>query len=370
MGAFREVQGEGDQPQLETSIPATILRLSEARSDLAEVSFPSKSSAEDCPDIVTTESNETQPPLGSASGPSPSPTPVFALSIPSPMRSMSTVSWSDTVVSPIPSGASVAASDAEKQAAPSVHCSCFKNVPSDCDFGVLRDIMLPPGCVSLPRTSLLVEQIIGMTRPQPDSLMGVQSLTDEFSSSGDSPEESGMERRSVKDKADRDFDDYVRVYDGLARYRKRQCRYLSLGRSVSVQKVIELSLKAFQLPPDEAKDYCLIELNEKDGSEHSLHTAASFKSQLQYETRRPQIILRFRERLADKEYIQVYPGAIGQYTDIDLLPVSVPITRDTTSHDVISLALRRFGLEVSIVVSDTVLTISKRLTGQSFIACP
>lgn len=59
------------------------------------------------------------------------------------------------------------------------------------------------------------------------------------------------------------FLDYVRVYDGYARFRKRQCRYLSLGRSVSVLKVIELSLKAFQLPPDEANDYYLIEINEK-----------------------------------------------------------------------------------------------------------
>ncbi|CAL8105230.1 unnamed protein product [Calicophoron daubneyi] len=205
--------------------------------------------------------------------------------------------------------------------------------------------MLPPDCVSLPRTSLLVEQIIGMTRAQPETFVGVQSLTDEFSSSGDSPEESGLDRRSIKDKADRDFDDYVRVYDGMARYRKRQCRYLSLGRSVSVHKVVELSLKAFQLPPDEAKDYCLVELNEKDGSEHCLSGTSSFKSQLEFETRRPQIILRFRERHVDREYIQVYPGVIGQYAQTDLNPVSVPITRETSAHDVIILALRRFGLE-------------------------
>lgn len=32
--------------------------------------------------------------------------------------------------------------------------------------------MLPPYCVSVPRTSLLVEQIIGMCRPQPETLMG------------------------------------------------------------------------------------------------------------------------------------------------------------------------------------------------------
>ncbi|KAG5453586.1 Diacylglycerol kinase theta [Clonorchis sinensis] len=223
------------------------------------------------------------------------------------------------------------------------HFSCQKNLPIECDFGVLREIMLPPACVSLPRTSLLVEQIIGMTRPPPETLMGVQSLTDEFSSSGDSPEESGMDRRSIKERSD--FDDYVRVYDGMARYRKRQCRYLSLGRSVSVHKVIELSLKAFQLPPDEAKSYCLVELNERDGAEHVLVNTSSFKSQLQFETRRPQIILRVRERSVDREYIQVYPGAMGEQCDTDLAPVSVPVTRETTSHDAIVLALRRFNLE-------------------------
>ncbi|OON15116.1 diacylglycerol kinase catalytic domain protein, partial [Opisthorchis viverrini] len=223
------------------------------------------------------------------------------------------------------------------------HFSCQKNLPIECDFGVLREIMLPPACVSLPRTSLLVEQIIGMTRPPPETLMGVQSLTDEFSSSGDSPEESGMDRRSIKERSD--FDDYVRVYDGMARYRKRQCRYLSLGRSVSVHKVIELSLKAFQLPPDEAKSYCLVELNERDGAEHVLVNTSSFKSQLQFETRRPQIILRVRERSVDREYIQVYPGAMGEQCDTELAPVSVPVTRETTSHDAIVLALRRFNLE-------------------------
>ncbi|KAH8849095.1 Diacylglycerol kinase theta [Schistosoma japonicum] len=225
------------------------------------------------------------------------------------------------------------------------HYSCYKNISVECDFGVLRNIMLPPYCVSVPRTSLLVEQIIGMCRPQPETLMGVQALTDEFSSNGDSPEESGIERKSTKDKTDRDFDDYVRVYDGWGRFRKKQCRYLSLGRSVSVFKVIELSLKAFQLPPDEARDYYLVEVNEKDGSEHRLHSSGCFKSQLQFETRRPQILLRSRDRNQDREYIQTFPGTLDQFTDVELLPIQISVTRDTTVHDIIIQALKRFGLE-------------------------
>ncbi|CAH8469969.1 unnamed protein product [Schistosoma turkestanicum] len=225
------------------------------------------------------------------------------------------------------------------------HYSCYKNLSLECDFGILRNIMLPPYCVSVPRTSLLVEQIIGMCKPQPETLMGVQALTDEFSSNGDSPEESGIERKSTKDKTDRDFDDYVRVYDGWGRFRKKQCRYLSLGRSVSVLKVIELSLKAFQLPPDEARDYYLVEVNEKDGSEHRLHSSGCFKSQLQFETRRPQILIRSRDRNQDREYIQTFPGTLDQFTDVELLPIQISVTRDTTVHDVIQQALKRFGLE-------------------------
>lgn len=40
-----------------------------------------------------------------------------------------------------------------------------------------------------------------------------------------------------------------------------------------------------------------------------------------------------------------------QYADVDLQPISLPIMRETTSQDVISMALKRFGLEVSIRIS-------------------
>lgn len=96
----------------------------------------------------------------------------------------------------------------------------------------------------------------------------------------------------------------------MDRYRRHQCRYLSLGKNVSVRKVIELSLKAFQLPPDEENDFYLVEINERDGSEHRLDSNTSFKRQLQFETRRPQIILRYIEREENRDYINVYPGSL------------------------------------------------------------
>jgi len=39
---------------------------------------------------------------------------------------------------------------------------CHKNVPPDCLFGVLQPIYLPPHAVSIPRTEVPMEAIIGV----------------------------------------------------------------------------------------------------------------------------------------------------------------------------------------------------------------
>ncbi|VDN10467.1 unnamed protein product [Dibothriocephalus latus] len=248
-----------------------------------------------------------------------------------------------------------------------VHYTCYRNLPVECDYGALRDIMLPPQAVLIPRTSLLIEHIVGIPKPQPDIYPGLPALMDGFSSSGESLDESGFERRTTRDKSDRDFDDYVRVYDGMDRYRRHQCRYLSLGKNVSVRKVVELSLKAFQLPPDEENDFYLVEINERafpactknsvlqkhssswrclfiDGSEHRLDPNTAFKRQLQFETRRPQIILRYMERTENREYINVYTGSLTKYADINIPFIRVAIMPETSAHEVLVLSLYRLGV--------------------------
>jgi hypothetical protein len=42
------------------------------------------------------------------------------------------------------------------------HAVCHKNVPPDCSFGVLQPIYLPPHAVSIPRTEVPMEAIIGV----------------------------------------------------------------------------------------------------------------------------------------------------------------------------------------------------------------
>ncbi len=42
------------------------------------------------------------------------------------------------------------------------HAACYRNLPPDCNFGWLQSIMLPPFCVSIPRTDVPLETIIGV----------------------------------------------------------------------------------------------------------------------------------------------------------------------------------------------------------------
>lgn len=41
------------------------------------------------------------------------------------------------------------------------HPGCYKNLPIECNFGTLQSIMLPPYCVSIPRTDVPLETILG-----------------------------------------------------------------------------------------------------------------------------------------------------------------------------------------------------------------
>lgn len=44
------------------------------------------------------------------------------------------------------------------------HAGCIEKVDDECDFGPLRDIMLPSFCVSLPRMNIPIEHVIGVTK--------------------------------------------------------------------------------------------------------------------------------------------------------------------------------------------------------------
>ena len=44
------------------------------------------------------------------------------------------------------------------------HPGCYRLLPPECNFGSLREIMLPPSCLTMPRMDLSVETMMGMAK--------------------------------------------------------------------------------------------------------------------------------------------------------------------------------------------------------------
>ncbi|KAL8586573.1 hypothetical protein ACOMHN_053926 [Nucella lapillus] len=44
------------------------------------------------------------------------------------------------------------------------HAACYKSLPAECKFGGLKEIMLPPCCLTIPRMDVPMETIMGINR--------------------------------------------------------------------------------------------------------------------------------------------------------------------------------------------------------------
>ena len=75
----------------------------------------------------------------------------------------------------------------------------MKNLPEECNFGHLQSIMLPPYCVSIPRTDVPLETILGFQLKKKDSTATVRSVSEEMSAS-EQQRKDAEEYPSPKDK--------------------------------------------------------------------------------------------------------------------------------------------------------------------------
>ncbi|VDN25096.1 unnamed protein product, partial [Dibothriocephalus latus] len=82
--------------------------------------------------------------------------------------------------------------------------------------------------------------------------------------------------------------DYACVLDGEYGLKSRSFRSFSFSKSMSTEKAISQCLKAFYLVGD-PRDYTLLEMNEKDGSEVLLDIGQDFRNQLRFEPKRPTV---------------------------------------------------------------------------------
>lgn len=42
------------------------------------------------------------------------------------------------------------------------HANCYKSLPAECNFGSLREILLPPSCLTIPRMDISTEVMLGI----------------------------------------------------------------------------------------------------------------------------------------------------------------------------------------------------------------
>ncbi|VDO96237.1 unnamed protein product [Soboliphyme baturini] len=77
------------------------------------------------------------------------------------------------------------------------HAICYRQISPDCDFGVLRQIMLPPNCLTAPRTELPMEQLLSIKcrDKDPSTPPNVQIPEDSGSSTN---EETGRDKEDCK----------------------------------------------------------------------------------------------------------------------------------------------------------------------------
>ncbi|XP_038105281.1 diacylglycerol kinase theta isoform X4 [Culex quinquefasciatus] len=245
------------------------------------------------------------------------------------------------------------------------HGGCRTNLPSECTFGTLQPIYLPPHAVSIPRTEVPMEAIIGVqnknkgTPGLPRDYSCPRSISEELasdnarcsddlqkaegssgshsSSKPDSAHKSDKDKdKKDKEKEERD-EETIKVFDGNCSYRRRIYRAITVPRTCSLEQLLTTALRAFHI----ARDSNLFFLTDLYGDEVRLQDPTPVLNLHRVEAKRPAIYLRFRDRENDHGFVRVYPGKL----QVENAYVNVPVHNDTTVKDLLGESLKKFGLE-------------------------
>ncbi|XP_014478177.1 PREDICTED: diacylglycerol kinase theta isoform X8 [Dinoponera quadriceps] len=226
-----------------------------------------------------------------------------------------------------------------------LHAYCYKNIPQECTFGNLEPIYLPPHAVSIPRTEVPMEAIIGV-QVRRKEVLAPRSISEEFSSDAkyrDNGEPAqcthSRDPRSPKEKDDKERGDeaeMIKVYDGDNSLRRRIFRVISVPRQATTEQVLTSALRAFHITKDPSNFY-LTDLYATEDKE--LCDPTPVLNLNRKEGKRPAVFLRFKNNNSGE--VRVYPGKL-QVSEFFCI---VPVTEKTTVADLINEALGKFGLE-------------------------
>ncbi|PNF19053.1 Diacylglycerol kinase theta, partial [Cryptotermes secundus] len=224
------------------------------------------------------------------------------------------------------------------------HAVCHKQITGECTFGNLEPIYLPPHAVSIPRTEVPMEAIIGVQVRRRET-MSPRSISEEFSS-GDTRYRDNDDyphtREKGKEKEDRD-EEIIKVYDGNGSFRRRIFRLICVSRQSTTEELLTAALREFRITKDPGSFY----LTDVYASEVSRLGEVNVVDPLPVmslhckEGRRPAVFLRFRDRDNDSGEVRVYPGKL----QVSEAYCTVPVNGETTIADLIRESLIRFGLE-------------------------
>ncbi|XP_023721653.1 diacylglycerol kinase theta isoform X2 [Cryptotermes secundus] len=260
------------------------------------------------------------------------------------------------------------------------HAVCHKQITGECTFGNLEPIYLPPHAVSIPRTEVPMEAIIGVQVRRRETMsrcddsgsrvsavmkrlslvlprsckgnchtsppyMRARSISEEFSS-GDTRYRDNDDyphtREKGKEKEDRD-EEIIKVYDGNGSFRRRIFRLICVSRQSTTEELLTAALREFRITKDPGSFY----LTDVYASEVSRLGEVNVVDPLPVmslhckEGRRPAVFLRFRDRDNDSGEVRVYPGKL----QVSEAYCTVPVNGETTIADLIRESLIRFGLE-------------------------
>jgi diacylglycerol kinase (ATP) len=266
-----------------------------------------------------------------------------------------------------------------------VHTSCLKHVPRECNLGCLLSIMLPPCSVSIPRTDVPMETIIcvqnrynynpssaggyagagqllagaGATgvaaSAGPNDLVMISSGS-QLSSAAIAAKRDNLSPRSAsedssqmalhyqqqEDFLSRDNEELLRVYDGNSSMKKRSFRLISVHKSATREALIAACLRAFYVH-DDVTHYVLYDLQDGEREIDEQFPLANLISKRDRSQSRPPpaVLLRYRPPDSFMGSIKVYPGRLNVS---DLTYCKVTVTSDTSVDDVMREALEKFKL--------------------------
>ncbi|XP_046673219.1 diacylglycerol kinase theta isoform X3 [Homalodisca vitripennis] len=183
------------------------------------------------------------------------------------------------------------------------HTACHRSIISDCKFGNLEPIYLPPHAVSIPRTEVPMEAIIGVQVRRKETMSQM-----------------------------------IKVYDGNNSLRRRIFRVVTVSRLANTDHILLTALRAFHITKD-PQNFYLTDLYSPE--ESTLSDPCPVMNLHRREGKRPAVFLRFKDRDNDSGEVRVYPGKL----QVPVPFCTIRINAQTSITDLINEALKSFGLE-------------------------